>query len=143
MPGNHLPGKQVDDHAELIPLIACPEIGDVAGPDKIWGVLNKLLLQMVFAFPSICAAAVRFRFFCGHFRKFHTAHQAVHSPDADDYAIVTLKDMPDFVCARALVIIRIDMQDRTPEFLVLRSTGSRSCSEMLVISTPVETQNPT
>ena len=81
------------------------------------------------------------RFIRGHFRQFHTAHQPVHSPDADVYAIVTLKDVLDLVCARPLVIIRIDMENRTLEALVLRNTGSGHCSEMLVISAPVDVQH--
>lgn len=39
----------------------------------------------------------------------HAAHQAVHSSDTDVNAIVTLKDVLDFVSPQTFVITGIDM----------------------------------
>jgi hypothetical protein len=65
-------------------------------------------------------------------------HQPVHSPNTDVYAIVTLKDMLDFVSPQTLVIIRIDMEDCPFNMLVFRNTGSGLGMEMLIIGAPVD-----
>lgn len=109
MPGDCFSREQTNCHARIIPFPASLQIGDVADPDGVRGILGKPLLQVVGTFPVVCTAAGRFRFCSWHFRKVHAAHQPVHSPDADVHAIVTLEDILDFVSAQTLIITGINV----------------------------------
>ena len=71
-------------------------------------------------------------------RKFHAAHQPVHSADADGYAIVTLKDVLYFVGPQAFVVISINMQYHAFNALVFRNPGGGFFAKMLVISASVD-----
>lgn len=54
------------------------------------------------------------------------------------YAIITLKDISDFVCSEPLAVIRIDMEDQGSDMLVLPDTWCRFSREMFVISASVD-----
>ena len=49
LPRDNLAGEQVDDDAEIAPFSARFDIGKIADPDQIRGVLRKPLLQMIAA----------------------------------------------------------------------------------------------
>lgn len=96
---------------------------------------------MIGTFSIVRAEAGSLGFLGGHFRQVHAPHQPVHSPDTDGYAIITLKDVLDFVCSQAFVEIGVNMQKDALYTLVFTNAGSRLSSKMLVISAPVDTQN--
>lgn len=77
-----------------------------------------------------------------YFGKLHGFHQAVHSADADMNAIITSKNMCDFVSTDPFVVVRIDAEDSLADLLVLNSSCSRSRMKVLVVGTAVHFQNP-
>lgn len=123
MPWEHFPWEQVNHNTEIVPFSSGFQVGYIADPYKIWGILRKPLLQMVGTFLLVWAAAGRFGVLGWHFRQFHAAHQPVHSSDTDADAIVTLKDALYFISAQALIKIRIDVQDHTFKALILANAG--------------------
>ena len=51
------------------------------------------------------------RFIRRHFWQLQLFYQAVHSSDTDVYAIITLKNIGNFVSAKPFVVISIDMKN--------------------------------
>lgn len=71
----------------------------------------------------------------------HGFHQAVHSADTDMDAIITGKNMSDFVSADPLAVVRVDAEDEPPDLLVLDSSCSRSRMKMFVVGAAVYVQD--
>ena len=66
------------------------------------------------------------------------SHQPVHSADADAYAIITLKNIGDFISSETLVVIRMNMENQGGDMLIFPDTRSGFRKEMLVISASVD-----
>lgn len=143
MPGNDLAGKKVNDNTEVIPFSAGAQISNIAYPNKIRGALSKALPEMIGTDGVIGTAEIMFGMSSRHFRQMHRAHQAVHSSDADADAIVALEDMMDFVGAKALVVISINIKDKASKILIKRNTGSRRGIKMFIVSASVDIQDTT
>ena len=141
MPGDDFPGKQVDHNAEVVPLAACFDIREIADPNEIGSILRELLMQMIRAFALLTGRVLSPGLAGGHRRKVHAFHQAVHSSDTDMDAIITSEDVSDFIGAKPLIIISIDMEDRRFDLLILNRSGSRFGVEMLVIRAPIHPQD--
>ena len=80
----------VINDTKVIPLTSGFEICKITCPDQVGSFLMKGLMQVI----SITAGQLfwarnGFWFYCGYRRKLHGMHQAVHSTDADENAIVT------------------------------------------------------
>ena len=93
---------------------------------------------MVDAFTVVIVAASAFWLVCGHFRKLHAVHQAVHSPDADVNAIITLEDELHLVSAETFVIISMNMENKAFDMLVFRHARGSPAAEMFVVGAPVD-----
>ena len=74
-------------------------------------------------------------------RKLQSFHQAVHSSDADDNAIVTLKYIGDFIDAKPFVITSVNLQNKSCDFLVFFGAISWLCGEVFTIRASVNTKN--
>ena len=68
-------------------------------------------------------------------------HQAVHSTDTDVNAIITLKNVSDFISTKPFVIISEDLQNGFCDCLIFFGAISRFSAVMLVISASVDTKN--
>ena len=101
----------------------------------------ELLMKMVVAGPVIIVPVIAERLFRGHSRKLKGSHQSVHSSDADADAIITLKDVSDFVSAKPFVVIGIDLKDYPGNILILLCTISRFRIVMFVIGAAVDTED--
>ena len=66
---------------------------------------------MIAASFGIRRIAADSRFIRRHFWQLQLFHQAVHSSDTDVYAIITLKNIGNFVSAKPFVVISIDMKN--------------------------------
>ena len=77
-----------------------------------------------------------------HLRKVQGLHQAVHSSDTDMDAIITLKNISDFVCAKPFSMLTMDAKDQRRKLLILRDTGRWSRMKVLIISTSIDAQHP-
>lgn len=58
------------------------------------------------------------------------------------YAIITLKNISDFVCSESLVVICVDMKNQGRNMLILSDTWCRFRREMFVISASVDLKDP-
>ncbi len=58
------------------------------------------------------------------------------------YAIITLKDISDFVCSKSLVVVCIDMKNQRSNMLIFSDTWCGFSREMFVISASVDPKNP-
>ncbi len=58
------------------------------------------------------------------------------------YAIVTLKDVGDFVGAKPFVIIGVDMQDQGGNVLILLGVWSWFGREVFIVRASIYFQNP-
>ena len=96
---------------------------------------------MIAASFGIRRIAADNRFIRRHFWQLQLFHQAVHSSDTDVYAIITLKDICDFVSAEPLVVISIDMKNERSNILIFFNTRRGFGRKMLVIGTPVYSEN--
>jgi len=72
-------------------------VSKITNPGHVWSIRIELLLEVIFARTIIFMYNLPFGLIGRHFRKFHRVYQAVYSADIDTYAIVTLKDILDFV----------------------------------------------
>lgn len=78
----------------------------------------------------------------GHLWQMQGFHQAVHSSHTDVDAIVTFKNVSDFMGAETFIIIGINVQDQGSDLLVFPDSGSSFRGEVLIIGTPVDRKNP-
>ena len=73
---------------------------------------------MVGAFAIVFVAIIAVRFVCGHAWQLKSFHQAIHSTDTDVNAIVTLKNIGDFISTKPFVIIGINLKNALSDFLI-------------------------
>jgi len=59
-----------------------------------------------------------------------------------DIREITDPDVSDFVSAKPLIIVSINMEDRRLYLLVFKSPGSRFGAKMLVVCAPIYLQDP-
>ena len=81
--------------------------------------------------------------FCRHSRKLKVSHQSVHSSDADVNAIVTLKDICDFVSTKSFIVIGVNLKNKPCNFLVFFGSVCRFGVKVLVVGASVNTKNLT
>lgn len=54
----------------------------------------------------------------GHTRQLKSFHQTVHSTDTDVNAIITLKNIGNFVSTKTFVVISVNLQNK-PDYLLI------------------------
>lgn len=98
-------------NTEIVPFTCYLDICKITNPDKNRSLLDEILLKMMGAF-AICTAFVRMKRLLGrHLWQLKWFHQVVHSFDADVNAIITLKNMGDFIWFKPFVIVGIDVKN--------------------------------
>ena len=118
VPGDDFAGEQVHYNAEVVPFTSNFYIGEIASPDDVWTFLVKLLLQMIGTFAIFFVTILTKRFIRRHTWQLKSFHQTVHSTDTDENAIITLKNIGDFVSTKTLVVISINLQNK-PGYLLI------------------------
>ncbi len=78
----------------------------------------KLLLQMIGTFAIFFVTIITERFIRRHTWQLKSFHQTVHSADTDVDAIITLKDIGNFVSTKTLVVISINLQNKLGYLLI-------------------------
>ena len=73
---------------------------------------------MISAFTVVFVAIIAIRFVCGYAWQFKSFHQAVNSTNADGNAIVTLKNISDFISTKPFVVISINLKKLLSDFLI-------------------------
>lgn len=116
--GDDFAGKQVHYNAQVISFTGDFYICEIAGPDDIWTLLIKLLLQMIVTFAIFFVKIIMERFIRGHTWQLKSFHQTVHSTDTDVNAIITLKNTGNFVSTKPLVVISINLQNKSDYLLI-------------------------
>ena len=98
----------------------------------------KVLMQVIsITTRRLFWARNGFWFYCGHRWKLHGTHQAVHSTDADTNAIVTTKEICDFISTDAFIVVSVNVQNHLFDVLILNGSGRRQRIKMFVISAAV------
>ena len=118
VPGDDFAGKQVHYNAEVVPFTGDFYIGEIASPDDVWTFLVKLLLQMIGTFVIFFVTILTERFIRRHTWQLKSFHQTVHSTDTDENAIITLKNISDFVSAKTFVVVSINLQNKLGYLLI-------------------------
>lgn len=108
--GDDFVGKQIHYNAEVVPFTSDFYIGEIAIPDDIWTFLIKLLLQMIGTFAIFFVTIIMERLIRRYMWQLKSFYQTVHSTDTDENAIITLKNIGDFVSTKTLVIISINLK---------------------------------
>lgn len=140
VPTNDLPGKEIHDNTEVVPVTIDFDICKIAGPDKVRSFLIELLMQVIAAF-AVVYMLVSVRFIRGHLGKFHRVHQAVHSSDTDLNAIITFENIGDLISSKTFVIVRVDLKNHPLNILVFLNSGSRFGIKMLIVGAAVYVQD--
>ena len=86
--------------------------------------LVKLLQQMIGTFATFFATIIMERFIRRYTWQLKSFHQTVHSTDNDENAIITLKNIGNFVSTKTLVVISINLQNKSGYLLVFFGTIS-------------------
>lgn len=141
--GDDFPGEQVQDDADIAEPTADPNIGKVTDPAQVWRILVKSLVKQIGAGSSFlfCIPGPR-RLYSAHLREFHFFHQAVHPTFTDGYAIITHKTDSYLTGTQSLVGFGVDIQNLSLDFHVFLLPAGRLTINILVISTPIDVQNP-
>lgn len=74
-----------------------------------WGHFEKTAAADGWCIPRCLQGGRKFWFSGWHLGQLHAVHQAVHSSDTNVNAIVTLKDVLDFISSQTFVVIGVDM----------------------------------
>lgn len=82
------------------------------------GPFGEILLEMIDALAVFIVFARMKRLLGRHLWQLKRFHQAVHSSDADVNAIITLKNMGDFICSKPFVIVGIDVKNLGSNHLI-------------------------
>ena len=78
----------------------------------------ELLLKMISAFAVVFVPIIAIRLVCGHAWQLKSFHQAVHSTNTDVNAIVTLKNIGDFISTEPFIVIGINLKNALGDFLI-------------------------
>lgn len=89
VPGDDFPREEIDHDAEIIPFLPNSDIGEITGPNEIGRFLVELLVQMIRTFSCFFGRTSMPGLLRRHSGQIHFSHQAVHSSNADVYAIIT------------------------------------------------------
>ena len=76
-----------------------------------------------------------------HAWKPESFHQSVHSSDADAYAIITLKDVSNFIGTKTFSVVNVNLKNQHGDLLIYFGAISRLGMVMLVISASVNAEN--
>ncbi len=98
-------------------------------------------MKMVGARSNVLVTIVMERLVSRHSWKLKGSHQAVHPSDTDVYAIITLKDISNFVSTKAFMVIRIDMENKLGNLLILLCSVGGFRRIMLVVSASVNAED--
>lgn len=99
-------------------ITGCFDVCKITNPDKIRSLLVEILLEMIDAL-AVFIMFVRMKRLLGrHLWQLKRFHQAVHSSDADVNAIITPKNMGDFICSKPFVIVGIDVKNLGSNHLI-------------------------
>ena len=105
-------------NAKIVPFTGCFDVCKITNPDKIRSLLVEILLEMIDAL-AVFIVFVRMKRLLGrHLWQLKRFHQAVHSSDADVNAIITPKNMGDFICSKPFVIVGIDVKNLGSNHLI-------------------------
>lgn len=122
---------------------ADPNIGKVADPAQVWRILVKSLGKQIRAGSAFLSCISGSRgFYSAHLGEIHLFHQAVHPTFTDGYAIITREIDPYLTRPQAFIRLGIDIQDFPFDFHVFLLPAGGLTIDILVISTPVDVQNP-
>ena len=111
-------GKKVHYNAKIVPFTGCFDVCKITNPDKIRSLLVEILLEMIDAL-AVFIVFVRMKRLLGrHLWQLKRFYQAVHSSDADVDAIITPKNMGDFICSKPFVIVGIDVKNLGSNHLI-------------------------
>ena len=137
--------EQIHDRTKIIESTAGSEIGKITDPGHIWLLRLKLLLQKIAANAAF-SIETRFLFrwlYSAHFRQIHGFHQTVHSAAADVNAIFPRKTFGHFLRTQSLVAFDVKCKDFCSKRSVFNSSVRIFAVAELVISAPIDLQNPT
>lgn len=106
---NDFAGKQVHYNTQVIPFASGIYICEIADPGNVWILLIKLLLQMIVIFAIFFVTINTERFIRGHTWQLKSFHQTVHPTDIEVTAIITLKNIGNFVSTKTSAAISINL----------------------------------
>ena len=139
-PSDYFPREEVDDDTKVIPLITDSDVSGIAGPDAVRLIWIKFLFKVILAF-SVGTRIAELRLTGRHCWKIHGFHQAVHSAGADLYTIITGKNSCDFIRTNALLVIGVNLENGSSDFLIFQGPCRRCGMKMFVVGTTVYFKN--
>lgn len=96
---------------------------------------------MIRVFSLVTLPVFFVRLFGRHAWKPKSFHQSVHSSDADAYAIITLKDVSNFIGTKTFSVVNVNLKNQLGDLLIYFGAISRLGMVMLVISASVNAEN--